>query len=294
MTRAASGFASARIALGHPREPTGVVEQRARDLGHAAELRLGNVDRAAAALEVARVQRLVIRGRERIRDEDRRQAGRGELPHRPARAHDREVARAVRGAEPVEHGDEPVVRSRDATLKRTEVALAADVQHRRADRAERVDRELVQRARAGPRAGDQQAPARSQATRAARARPSDPSDARSRGSAARRRGTSRRRAPASRTRGRRGARTEPRAGSQGRAVRRLLRRPRASASAPPRTPSGPRHSRRRRTRRRDAAARGSAGTRPARARRAAPILRARAKAGAASPRCGTCRARSPR
>src|SRR4051794_19216066 len=69
--------------LGHPREATGVVEERARDLGNAAELRLRYADRAAAALEVACVQRLVIGGRERIRDEDRGQAGGGELPDRP-------------------------------------------------------------------------------------------------------------------------------------------------------------------------------------------------------------------
>src|SRR5215831_6502826 len=57
--------------LRHALEPVGLTEQRARKIGHAAELGLGHADRTAAALEVLRVQALVIGRRERIRNEDR-------------------------------------------------------------------------------------------------------------------------------------------------------------------------------------------------------------------------------
>ena len=109
--------------LAHSREPLAVAEQRARDLGHASELGLRHDDRAAAALEVARVQRLVVGRRERIRDEDRRKPRGCEL-HTvlpPASARDRG---AVGGAEPVEHRHEPVVGTRDAPAERLVVPLA--------------------------------------------------------------------------------------------------------------------------------------------------------------------------
>ena len=67
-----------------------------------------------ARLEVARVLRLVIGGRERVRHEHRRQPGGRELPDRRAAAHQREIRRAVGRAEPVEHRQQHVVRPRDA------------------------------------------------------------------------------------------------------------------------------------------------------------------------------------
>src|SRR3989442_5184477 len=83
----------------HGVEPLRVAEQRAREVGNAAELRLRDDDRSAAALEVARVQCLVVGGRERIGNEDRREPGGGKLPDRAARARRPQVRGAQGGAE---------------------------------------------------------------------------------------------------------------------------------------------------------------------------------------------------
>src|SRR5829696_3279254 len=69
----------------HRVEPGLVGEQLVHEQRHAIELGLRHHDRAAAALEVARVQGLVVGGRMGIRDEDRRRPRGGELPHRAAR-----------------------------------------------------------------------------------------------------------------------------------------------------------------------------------------------------------------
>ena len=73
-----------------------------------------------------------------------------------AGAHQREVTGAVGGAQAVEHGHEPVVRARDPFAQQLVVTLSRDVQDRRADGAERLDRELAQRACAGACARDEQ------------------------------------------------------------------------------------------------------------------------------------------
>ncbi len=122
--------------------------------GHATELGLRNHHRAAAALEVPRVQRLVVRSRVRVGDEDgRRPCGR-ELPHRPAGARDGQVRRGERRAELVRRLHEHVVLSVDTVAQALVVALAGDVEHSGAGVAVRRHGEVVQAARAGERAED--------------------------------------------------------------------------------------------------------------------------------------------
>ena len=91
-----------------PRRRRRAARRRAR--GTRVELRLGDDDRAAAALEVARVQRLVVGGRVRVRDEDRGRARRRRAP-RPCRRRG-EIARSGAASaapnSPVD-GSEPVV-----------------------------------------------------------------------------------------------------------------------------------------------------------------------------------------
>src|SRR2546425_11465820 len=70
----------------HRVQPLRVAEQRAREVRNAAELRLRDDDRSAAALEVARVQCLVVGGRGRIANEDRREPRARKLPERAAPA----------------------------------------------------------------------------------------------------------------------------------------------------------------------------------------------------------------
>src|SRR5581483_9380296 len=69
----------AKHRLAHLREPRLVVE-----------VELAHHDRAARAHEVLRVRRLVVARRERIGDENRRRAGRRELPDARARAREHE------------------------------------------------------------------------------------------------------------------------------------------------------------------------------------------------------------
>ena len=75
-----------------------VVEQRAHEVGHAASSLRARGPRRPPP-EIARVLRLVVGRRERVRDEDRRACRRRRAPRRSRRAREREIGRAVRGAE---------------------------------------------------------------------------------------------------------------------------------------------------------------------------------------------------
>ena len=88
----------------HRDQTPAIGEQLLDERRHAVELGLGHEHRAAAALEVPRVQRLMVGGRVRIGDEDRRRTGGGELPDRPAGARDREVRRGQCRPELVRRG----------------------------------------------------------------------------------------------------------------------------------------------------------------------------------------------
>ena len=79
-----------------------------------------------------------------IRDKDRRSPGGGQLPDRPAGTRDGEVGRGERGAELGGRGDEDVVVAIHTRAEPLVVALAGDVQDRRARVAVRLDREVVQ------------------------------------------------------------------------------------------------------------------------------------------------------
>ena len=118
--------------LPHPREPLRVAEQLLDEGGDAVELRLGHDDGAAAALEVARVLRLVVAGRVRVRDEDGRRAGGRELPDRAAGAGDREIRRRQRRAELVRDREHDVVLARHRGADALVVALARQVEDGRA------------------------------------------------------------------------------------------------------------------------------------------------------------------
>ena len=132
ISSAACGRAIASIASRIEASRARIGQQLVDDAGHALELGLGDDDRAAAALEVPRVQRLVVARRMRIRDEHGRGPRGGELPDRAPRPRDGEIGRGERGAELVRRGDEHVVVpactcAREALV----VALAGHVQHRR-------------------------------------------------------------------------------------------------------------------------------------------------------------------
>ena len=126
---AISSAASGRAARASPRAISSsrgrVAEQRAGEVGHAPELRLGHDDRAAGALEVARVLRLVVGGRERIRNEDRRLPAAASSQTRAARTRDHEIGGGERGAELVVNGSELVVVALHPPAQRFVVALAA-------------------------------------------------------------------------------------------------------------------------------------------------------------------------
>ena len=91
MTSAASGRASESMASAHRREPLGCGQQLVDERRHAVDLRIRDDDRPAAVLEVARVERLVVGGRVRVRNEDRRRTRGCELPDRAPRTRDGEV-----------------------------------------------------------------------------------------------------------------------------------------------------------------------------------------------------------
>ena len=239
----------AKHCLSHPRQPRGVGEQLADEARHALQLRLRDDDGAAAPLEVARVLRLVIGGRVRIRDEHRRLARRGQLPDRAAGARDDEVGGRERGAEVVGVREQPVVVAVNALSQRLVVALAAEVEHGRARPrpTPRPPARSAQRALAAAEDEQHRPGAGSSKRRAVPPRVARRASAP--GSAARRRGTSARCASigigqedAPRERRREPVREpEVRVG--------LRQRRRESAAARPRAPSAPRRSRRRRARR---------------------------------------------
>ena len=115
----------------------------------------GHDDRSSASLEVTGIERLVVGGRVRIRDEDRRSPGGGELPDRPSSARDGEVGRredVCRSGRSAPSGRSRRGATRGA--KSGVVALARDVQHGRAVVAPGRDRHLVERRRTGERSED--------------------------------------------------------------------------------------------------------------------------------------------
>src|SRR5919197_4740386 len=83
----------------HVPEAAWIVEERADHLRRAPDLRLRDDARAAAALEVASVLRLVVGRREEARNEHGRLPRRGELPKGSTGACEHEVSGAERGAE---------------------------------------------------------------------------------------------------------------------------------------------------------------------------------------------------
>ena len=139
-----------RIAASRP----GSASSDATSAGTDRDLGVRHDDRATAALEVARVQRLVVGGRVGIRHEDRRRPGGGELPDRPSGPRDGDVGGREDVAEVVGLRHQQVVRPVHAGGERGVVALAGDVQHGRALVAPGADRHLVERRRAGERAED--------------------------------------------------------------------------------------------------------------------------------------------
>ncbi len=90
-------------------QPARVVEQRAHELRHVVEVELAHHDRAARPDEVRGVQRLVVVGRERVGNEDRRLARGCDLPDRRAGAREDEIDGRERGAEAVGLGQDTVV-----------------------------------------------------------------------------------------------------------------------------------------------------------------------------------------
>ena len=276
ISSAASGFAAAPHRLAHRREPRAVGEQLAHDRGHPRRSRLGHDDRAAGLPRSS--ARSSSGGRAVTFGEGTSTAGLPggrHLPDRPAGAREHEIGRrrAPRRSRP----STAAAGSRAAVTRPSssgEVALAAEVEHRRPFRAERrrarsrsaPPRPGCRRRRAAP------SPSAGSPNRAPRLRRPEP---------ARRRGTGRpttryfaaRSAPG--TRGRPAARTARRAGSRARGARPPRTALPGSASARPRRPSAPPRIRRRRTRRPASARRGSARTPAARARRAAQPAAAR-------------------
>ena len=91
---AASGRASARIASLILRRRSGSSSSSSTRAGTRCELLLAHDDRPAALLEVNGVEELVVGRRMRVRDEDRRRPGGGQLPDRATRSRDREVGAA--------------------------------------------------------------------------------------------------------------------------------------------------------------------------------------------------------
>ena len=207
---------------------------------------------SAAALEVPRVERLVVGGRVRVRDEDRRRPRGGELPDRAAGAGDGDVGRGEHVAEVIGLRHQHVARprcTRGASAAKSRSPETCSTAGPRS--APGGDGHLVQRRRAGERAEDgdhraRRARARSGPAPSARLaprcgdrdRPPDDLDLRAR------------LGPGSRRRGRASTRTAPPAGSRGRGGRRPRSAPPGCRSGERRAPSGRRRSRRRRGRRR--------------------------------------------
>ena len=119
------------------------------------ELRVGQDRRGAGLGHPARVGGLVVGGRVRIRDQDRRQAVLGELEHRAAGAGDREVGGDERLPERRDVFAQVVVRAGRSQLG--EVARTGHVEDVVVGVGERLDRRQVDRARAERAAEDQHA-----------------------------------------------------------------------------------------------------------------------------------------
>ena len=118
--------------------------------------RVADHHRGARLLHPARVGRLVVGRRVRVRDEHRRQPVLGELEDRAARARDREVGGGQRAAER-RHVVAQVVVRRRATSRVGEVAAAGDVQDAERRVGERLERGGVDRPRAERAAEDEHA-----------------------------------------------------------------------------------------------------------------------------------------
>ena len=132
ISSAASGRAIASIASRIRASRSGSPSSSSTRPGARSSSRLGHDDGAAAALEVAGVQRLVVAGRVRVRDENGGRAGGRQLPDRPTGAGDREIRRRERGAELVRVGEHDVVLARHRGADPLVVALAGQVQDGRA------------------------------------------------------------------------------------------------------------------------------------------------------------------
>ena len=148
ISSAASGRASRRIAARHRGQPRRVVEQRTDQLGRRT-IRSPGRRPLRRRLEVARVLRLVVAGRKGDGHEHRGLPRCCELPDRTACPREREVARAERGAE--------LFRERQTGGSRVASRASAARRSRASPerwstagpaRAEGVDRQLVQQARA--------------------------------------------------------------------------------------------------------------------------------------------------
>src|SRR5438552_387040 len=140
----------------HLRKPLRIVEQGADEVRRLRKVALRHDDRTTALLEVARVLRLVVAGREEPGNEHCRLGGRSELPDRAAGPGEREVAGTERSPELLGEREQAVVRPGHPRAQLVVVARSCQVQHRRSRLAERSERELVQRPRAERAAEDKQ------------------------------------------------------------------------------------------------------------------------------------------
>ena len=151
---AASGRASLCIAAPISARRAGAARSSV-SLVSEVEVPLGDDDCCSTSLEPACVLRLVIRGRLRVRDEQRRAARRRDLPHRAAGPRDDDVGSGERRAEVVGERKQPVPGAPDEIRKIGVVALAGQVEHRGPLLAEGFDRCLVQPARPEASAADE-------------------------------------------------------------------------------------------------------------------------------------------
>ncbi len=118
--------------LAHPPETFGIVEQLVDKGRDAVQLFLAHDDCPAALLEVDGVEELVVGRRMRVRDEDRRRPGSGQLPDRSTGSRDREIRRRERLAKPLHARKQHVVAPRHLGPQVRKVAVAGDVQDGRA------------------------------------------------------------------------------------------------------------------------------------------------------------------
>ena len=152
ISRAASGRASAADARRHRRQPAAVGEQPpdlVAPAGRPVSSLSGITIAAPALLHEARVRRLVVGGRVRIRDQHRRPAVRGDLEDRAAGARHDQIAGQQRLAEVGDVAAQVVVRSPGAGPRaRARSRSPAACRTRKRAPANAVDRRLVDRPRA--------------------------------------------------------------------------------------------------------------------------------------------------